>query len=99
MARLGAWMPAAGLLGLSLSVSVVAAAAPADPRRVAAVFPPWWSAAAVMAAATDAGDVVGPGGLPFVIVVRSDSVDLPDRLRGTGALFVLDRSAFGLCLS
>jgi hypothetical protein len=52
-----------------------------------------------MAAATDAGDVVGPGGLPFVIVVRSDSVDLPDRLRGTGALFVLDRSAFGLCLS
>ena len=99
MGRIGAWAPAAGLLGLSLSLSVAAAIEPGDPRLVAAVFPPWWSAEAVLAAASQAGDVVGPGGAPFVIVVRSENADLPDRIRAAGAFMVLDRAAFGLCLS
>jgi hypothetical protein len=99
MARFGAWAPAAGLLGLSLSISVAAAIQPADPRLVAAVFPPWWSAEAVMAAAAAAGDVVGPGGVSFVIVVRSDATDLPERIRAAGAVLVVDRAPFGLCLS
>jgi hypothetical protein len=97
MAMLSVWAPAAGLLAGSLVLSAAAATRPVDPHRVAAIFPPWWSEGAALGAAAQAGDVVAGGKLPFVVAVVAAEGDLAARLRQAGALFVVDRTTFGLC--
>ena len=94
MHRAGASMPYVLLLG-SVAAVGVAAAAPRDPGLVAAVFPPWWSAAEALSAASGAGNVVGPGGKAFVLVIRGGA-DLPARVRAAGGLAV-DPAVAGLC--
>jgi len=86
---------AAILAGLLAAVSVNAA--PRDPSRVAAVFPPWWSVAQSISAAGSAGDIATVGGAPFIIILRGDPVDLAHRARAAGALLILDPDLAGVC--
>lgn len=72
-------------------------AAPRDPSRVAAIFPPWWSPAQAVAAAGSAGDIAATGSTPFIIILRGDPADLAQRARSVGALLVLDPDLAGLC--
>ena len=87
-------MPALLLL-VSLVAVGVAAAAPKSPDLVAAVFPPWWDAADAIGAAAAAGDIVGPGGTAFVLIVKGGP-DLPVRIRAAGGI-AIDPTAAGLC--
>jgi len=80
-------------LGLAAAVS----AAPTDPSRVAAIFPPWWSQARSVAAAASAGDILGVGGAPFVVIVHGDPITLTRRAQTAGALFVLASDPLGYC--
>ena len=45
-------------LGLTATIQ----AAPVEPGRIAAVFPPWWTQSQVIAAGATAGDILGVGG-------------------------------------
>lgn len=83
------------LLGLFSAVAVNAA--PRDPARVAAVFPPWWSVAQNISAAGSAGQIAAVGSAPFIVILRGDPADLAQRARAAGALLVLDPDLAGLC--
>lgn len=61
---------------------------------VLAVFPPWWTPGQSIAAASEAGPVLGSGAWPFLVIV--DHADAT-RLRAAGALLVLPGSAAGWC--
>jgi hypothetical protein len=80
-----------------LFASVAVNAAPTDPSRVAAVFPPWWSPAQTVAAAGAAGDIAAVGGASFIIILRGDPSDLARRARSAGALIILDPELAGVC--
>ena len=82
---------------LSLALLPMAVAAPADAKSAAAVFPPWWSQAAAIRAADSAGDIVGVGAAPFVMIVRSEDAALPIRLRAVGAVAVVALSEGAWC--
>ncbi len=93
------WMPAALLLTL-VSVSAIAVeGAPSDPHLVAALFPPWWTPSHVLRAGAGAGDVLGFGGLPTVIVLHTDQPGLSARAMAQGALLTFARTRRGLCVS
>ena len=81
--------------GLAAAVGVNAA--PRDPARVAAVFPPWWTSAQAVAAAGSAGDIAAAGGAPFILILRGNATDLAQRARSAGALFILDPDLAGVC--
>lgn len=98
MTRYFRWVVPFTIFGTTLTGSVVGSWAPSDPRRVAAVFPPWWSAAAVLAAASDAGQVAAAGRLPFIVAVTSEREDLPQVIRAAGAILVFDQDGSSLCL-
>lgn len=88
----------AGAAGLASSVLVFAvAAAPADPREAAGVFPPWWSTAQALDAAARAGAVLAVGAVPFIVIVRDPAGQAPARLRAAGALFSLDAHGLAAC--
>ncbi len=89
-------MPAVLLLQASLVAAAVAATSPKNPEIVAAVFPPWWEPAEAIRAAYAAGDIVGPGGTRFVLIVKGGP-DLAARVRAAGG-FAVDPNAAGLCL-
>ncbi len=72
-------------------------AAPRDPSRVAAIFPPWWSPAQAVAAAGSAGDIAATGSAPFILILRGDPTDLAQRARSAGALILLDPDLAGVC--
>jgi hypothetical protein len=79
-----------GLLAASLvtlAPAALASTAGSGPRTVAAVFPPWWSAAHVARAAANSAQILRLGGLPSIIIVRTDR---PDRLRADGAWLFLN---------
>jgi len=84
-----------GLLALSLLAVAPAAFSPAafspvggaGPATVAAVFPPWWSATRAVTAAAQSSQILRLGGLPSIIIVRTDH---PDRLRADGAWLFLN---------
>jgi microcompartment protein CcmK/EutM len=85
-------------LGIVSTFFVAAQAAPAaTSERLAVVFPPWWSRAHIAAAAASAGDIVGAGSVPFILILRGESADLGARSRQAGALLLLDPEAAGLC--
>lgn len=86
------------MVGLAaLSMSLVAEGGSHDAALAAGVFPPWWEQSGVLAAAAHAGDVVAVGGVPFVVVVRSEHGPAGPRLRAAGALLSLDPGLAGLC--
>jgi hypothetical protein len=75
-------------------------AAPRDRTHVAAVFAPWLSADAAFAQAlASGGEVVRPGAWRWILIVRGDAADLPERLYAAGAWAVIDPAALGGCLS
>ncbi|MCI3131552.1 hypothetical protein [Phenylobacterium aquaticum] len=92
-----AWLPAA-LIGLvALSIAAVAQAGARDAATAAGVFPPWWSRSAVLDAASQAGGVVAVGGAPFIVIIHSASGPAAPRLRAAGALVALDAGLARLC--
>ena len=86
---------------LAILVSFVAAAAvnatPSDPSRVAVIFPPWWSEARAVTAAASAGEILGVGGVPFIVILHGDSTTVARRARSVGALFTLGADPASLC--
>jgi hypothetical protein len=83
----------------TLFATVAVGAAPRDPARVAAVFPPWWTSARTASAAASAGDIAGAGGAPFILILRGESGDLGSRARAAGAWLLLDPDAAGVCVT
>lgn len=81
----------------SLAATVAVGAAPRDPARVAAVFPPWWTPAQAASAAGSAGQIAGAGGAPFILILRGEPGQLEPRLRAAGAWLLLDPDAAGRC--
>ncbi len=81
----------------TLGATVAAGAAPRDPSRVAAVFPPWWTSARTASAAASAGQIAGAGGAPFILILRGEPDALSPRLRAAGAWLLLDPDAAGQC--
>ena len=93
------WGPA-GLLLVMVALSALAVeGAPTDPHLVAALFPPWWSPAHVLRAAAAAGDVLGFGRLPSIVVIHADQAGLPARAAARGAILTFARTGRGLCIS
>ena len=82
---------------VTLVATVAAGAAPRDPSRVAAVFPPWWSSREAVSAAGSAGQIAGAGGAPFILILRGEPASLSPRLRAAGAWLLLDPDAAGQC--
>lgn len=80
-----------------LFAAVAVNAAPRDPERIAAVFPPWWTSAQAVTAAASAGDIAAVGGAPFILILRGDATDLARRARSAGALLILDPDLAGVC--
>lgn len=81
----------------TLFATVAAGAAPRDPARVAAVFPPWWTSARSASAAASAGAIAGAGGAPFILILRGEPGALESRARAAGAWLLLDPDAAGVC--
>ena len=81
----------------TLAVAVAQADAPRAANGFAVIFPPWWSAAQALNAAASAGDIIGVGALPFILVLHSDTPGLKARLMQAGALLLLDSRAAGAC--
>jgi hypothetical protein len=63
------------------------------------VFPPWWSERRAIGAAAMAGDILGVGAAPFVILVHGDPATLQAKARAAGALLVISSDRAGLCSS
>jgi hypothetical protein len=80
------------VIGMSLVPAALIACRPADPRSVAAVFPPWWPPARAFSAASASGRLAAVATVPWIVVVRGD-VHLPSQLRASGALLLLDPKA------
>jgi hypothetical protein len=83
----------------SLFVTAFVTLRPDDPRRVAAVFPPWWSAAQSLTAASRVAAVTGFGSLPFIVAVSGNRSGLEAELRNAGALVVVDGALFTYCVT
>ena len=83
----------------TLGATVAAGAAPRDPSRVAAVFPPWWTSVRSASAAASAGQIAGAGGAPFILILRGEPGELSQRLHAAGAWLLLDPDAAGQCNS
>ena len=99
MARaVGLVVACAAAILVTLGAAVAAGAAPRDPARIAAVFPPWWTSAQAVSAAASAGQIAGAGGLPFILVLRGEPDALESRLRAAGAWLLLDPDAAGQCI-
>jgi len=82
---------------ISLAPAAAIVAAPTDPSRVAMVFPPWWSAARAFEAAASEGEILGEGGVPFVVIVHLDPSKSRTRTRKVGPLFMLGADPRSLC--
>ena len=82
---------------LTLGAAVAAGAAPRDPARIAAVFPPWWPPSQAASAAASAGAIAGAGGAPFILILRGEPGQLGQRARAAGAWLLLDPDAAGQC--
>jgi hypothetical protein len=94
---LGLILASGAAIAVTLAATVAVGAAPRDPARVAAVFPPWWSPARTASAAASAGAIAGAGGMPFILILRGEPGDLSPRARAAGAWLLLDPDAAGAC--
>lgn len=94
-----AWRALLVGLGIAGTLAMAAGVAPPPPKqdRLAVVFPPWWSGAHVAAAGASAGDIVGVGGAPFILILRGDDAGLGARARRAGGLLLLDPATAGMC--
>ncbi len=97
--RIGSVLLVALAIATSFAAAAAVNAAPSDPSRVAMVFPPWWSAPHAVTAAASAGDIIGMGGVPFVVIVHRDAKTAARPARSVGALFILGADARSLCSS
>ncbi len=77
----------------------MASARPTDAVRLAAIYPPWWTEERALTAASSAGPVAGFGRLPFIVAVSGAAPGAVERLKSSGALFVVDGSRFSFCVS
>lgn len=93
----GLILASAAAIVVTLFATVAAGAAPRDPARVAAVFPPWWTPARTAEAAASAGQIAGAGGVPFILILRGEPDALGPRLRAAGAWLLLNPDAAGQC--
>jgi hypothetical protein len=75
----------------------VLAARPLDDKVAAGVFPPWWSQSQILAAASQAGQILRMGAVPFVVVVQDDEGAVAARLKEAGSLFSLDPNGAAGC--
>ena len=85
-------------MGASLAPAVAVASAPRTPFTVAAVFPPWWAPERIDREADALGVVSGRGALGNVVVIHGD-VDLVERARRSGALWLADPAFLTFCVS
>lgn len=85
-------------MGASLAPAVAVASAPRTPFTVAAVFPPWWTPDRIDREADALGVVSGRGALANVVVIHGD-VDLLQRARRSGALWLADPDFLAFCVS
>lgn len=84
----------------TLAVAALAGPPAAATDAVAAVFPPWWDRERSMHAAAQADALVlREGAVASILVVRSDTPSLGDRLRDSGALLVLSLAGLSGCWS
>jgi hypothetical protein len=96
---LAAWTPAVFVFAGSLVAAAMVSARPTDAVRLAAIYPPWWSAERALVAASAVGPIAGSGRLPFIVAVSAAGPRLVERLKSSGALFVVDGSRFSFCVS
>lgn len=94
-----AWTPLAFVFAGSLVAAAMVSTRPTDAVRLAAIYPPWWSAERALVAASSAGPIAGSGRLPFIVAVSAAGPGLVERLKSSGALFVIDGSRFSFCIS
>lgn len=85
-------------VGVSLAPAVAVASAPRTPFTVAAVFPPWWTPERIDREADALGVVSSRGALANVVVIHGD-VDLVQRARRSGALWLADPAFLSFCVS
>jgi hypothetical protein len=90
-------LPASALACVSAVLTVLLGGRPLDPTTAAGVFPPWWAQDRAIAAAASAGDVLGVGAAPFIVIVRAPGADAAARLGAAGALFSIDARSAGAC--
>lgn len=75
---------------LGSCAAILPAAAPrADAVAVVAVYPPWWAAARALNAGASVGTAL-TGPAHFAVLVYGPAPVLAERLRPTGALFLLN---------
>jgi hypothetical protein len=97
---IGPMTAAIALLAASVAPMAWIEAQPRDAGTVAAVYPPWFDADRTIRRAAEAGGaVVRFGAIGAIVVVHDDKPGLSDRLRASGAWFVLDPQFLGGCLS
>ncbi len=82
---------------ISLAAAAAVDAAPTDPNRVAIVFPPWWSAEQAFTAAASEGELLGMGGVPFIVIVHRRPNTGARLARSIGALFIVGADPGSLC--
>ena len=85
---------------VSIAALLAALPEPAFGRSdsVAAMFPPWWSQEHILASAAKVGPLLDVGGWSSVALFAFTDPGLPDRLRRSGAILVIDARAVG-CFS
>ncbi len=83
--------PAAALMAFGLAWTVALAVWPRSDHPLAAIFPPTLAGSHALAAAVAAGaeEVLTFGGWPAVVIVRSTTPNVIERLYRAGALVVL----------
>ncbi|HET8726595.1 MAG TPA: hypothetical protein VFO41_03700 [Alphaproteobacteria bacterium] len=87
------------MIGLVVALALVVQNAALRNGPVAVIFPPHFSMLRMADAVARAhGTLVRGGGLPGVLVARSDDQDFSDRLHRQGALLVLDPIVAAACL-
>lgn len=91
------YIPAAALLAFSVCWAGGLMAWPRDGQPVAALYPPRVPAFAAVANA-GAEAILGFGGLPGVVVARSDRPEFIDKLYDSGALVVVRAPAQADCV-
>jgi hypothetical protein len=94
-----AWAPGALLGVVSLFAAATLGLGPADDHQAAGIFPVWWSQARAVTAASRAGQIIGVGAAPFVVIARSDAPDVAAALRAQGAWLVVDPGLAAACAS
>ena len=99
MAGVRDYLPAVAVLAFSVGWAGALTAWPRDGQPVAAVYAPARAGAAFIGAVNAGADaVLGFGGMPGVVVARSDRPDFIGKLYDSGALVVVRAPAAAECV-